>query len=486
MLLALSAPSIGGRSRSLKASRLLMRARWWLVLVVGCAIAFTLLVNATSFLRFAYRNPSLHVAVETAGALISLLAAQLMYGRFRRSLDRGDLLLTAALVLFAGANLLFSAIPAMANLGPGMFDTWGSAVAEASAAALLAAGAFAAPRTVRRPTAATRRVVGLCGLALLVIAIATAVAGDWLPRTLAPHVPSGGSSLPHVAGEPVMLALQLLVMGCFAAAAFGFARGAERTHDALTLWFSIGAALAAFAGLNYVLFPSLYSDFFYASDVLRLGFFVALLIGGVQEIRVAQRQLEQAAVLQERQRLARDIHDGMAQDLAFIVQQAGELAGRNGAPQAVGEIGTAARRALDESRGVIAALVRPTDEPLADALVRVAEEAAGRQGATVEASAVPGLELPAQAREAVLRIVGEAVTNAARHGRAQRIRVELSEHPELHVRIVDDGVGFDTAPHQRDGRHGIVGMRQRAEQIGAQLRVQSRPGAGTEIVVILP
>jgi signal transduction histidine kinase len=78
------------------------------------------------------------------------------------------------------------------------------------------------------------------------------------------------------------------------------------------------------------------------------------------------------------------------------------------------------------------------------------------------------------------------VRNAARHGHAQRIRVELSEHPELHVRIVDDGVGFDAALHPRGGRHGIVGMRQRAEQVGAQLRVQSRPGNGTEIVMILP
>jgi len=117
VLLALSAPLIGGRSRNLKAERLLMRARWWLLLVVGCAIAFTLLGSATSSLRFAHRNPSLHVAIETAGALISLLAAQLMYGRFRRGLDRGDLLLTAALVLFAGANLLFSAIPASVESG---------------------------------------------------------------------------------------------------------------------------------------------------------------------------------------------------------------------------------------------------------------------------------------------------------------------------------------------------------------------------------
>jgi hypothetical protein len=233
-----------------------------------------------------------------------------MYGRFRRSLGRGDLLLTAALVLFFGANLLFSAISAMASLGPGAFDTWGSAAGGALATALLAAGAFAAPRPVRCPTAATRRVVGLCGLALLVIAIALAVAGDWLPRAIEPGLSPEGSSRPRIVGEPTVLALQLLVMGFFAAAAIGFARRAERTHDSLTLWFAIGATLVTFAGLNYFLFPSLYSEFFYTGDVLRLGFFVALLVGGVQEIHVAQRQLEQAAVLHERQRLAREIHDG--------------------------------------------------------------------------------------------------------------------------------------------------------------------------------
>lgn len=325
----------------------------------------------------------------------------------------------------------------------------------------------------------------MCALALLITAITLTVAGDWLPGAIEPGQSPQRSSQPHIVGAPAMLALQLLVMGFFAAAAIGFARGSERTHDPLTLWFAIGATLATFAGLNYVLFPSLYSEYFYTGDVLRLGFFVALLVGGAQEIHVAQRQLQRAAVLAERQRLAREIHDGVAQDLAFIVQQADVLAGRDGAPQALGDIVTAGRRALDESRDVIAALVRPTDEPLAEALVRVAEEAAGRLGATADVSAAAGLELPAPAREAVVRIVGEAVTNAARHGQAQRIRVELSERPELHVRIVDDGVGFDASLQRCGGRHGILGMRERAERVGAQLRVQSRPGEGTEIVVVL-
>lgn len=464
-----------------------MRPRWWLAGVIASATAFTLLVSVTSVVSFAYRSPSLHVAVETAAALISLVAAQLVYGRFRRSLDRRDLLLLSALVVFAGSNLLFSAIPAIANVTRGPFATWAPAISSVMAAMLLAAAAFTAPRPIRRPGVATRQALGLCALALLIVGTATAIAGDALPLALDPSLSPEADTRPRIIGDPFVLALQLVGMGLFAAAAIGFARSAERRPDPLTLWFAIGAALAAFARLNYFLFPSRYSEFFYTGDVLRLGFFAALLIGGAYEIRVAQRELQRGAVQRERRRLAREIHDGMAQDLAFIVQQSEAMAGRNGAPAALADIATAARRALDESRGAIAALVRPTDEPLDEALERVADEAAGRWGAAIEARVVKGVELAAPVREALLRIVGEAVTNAARHGNAEHIRVQLAERPDLQVCIADDGVGFDPALlDSQSGRHGILGMRERAEQVGGQLRVRSQPGEGTEIVVMLP
>ena len=464
-----------------------MRPRWVLAGVAVGAVAFTLLVSVTSIISFAYRSPSLHVAVETGAALISLLAAQLMYGRFRRSLDRRDLLLTAALALFAGSNLLFSAVPAIAHFDSESFATWAPAVSTVLAAALFATGAFSAVRPVRRPGLETRRAAALCGLALVGIAVGTAVAGDALPHAIDPGLSPEAGTRPRIIGDPVVLALQLVVMGLFAAAAVGFARTAERTADPLTLWFAIGATLAAFARLNYFLFPSRYSEFFYTGDVLRLGFFAALLLGGAYEIRIAQRALQQEAALLERRRLAREIHDGMAQDLAFIVQQAEAMSARSGAAAALADIATAARRALDESRGVIATLVRPADEPLEEALARVAGEAAGRLGSTVQSRGSTGVELAAPAREAVLRIVGEAVTNAARHGKARHIDVVLSDRPDLQVCIADDGIGFDPAAvDELSGRHGIIAMRERAEEIGGELWVQSRPGEGTEIVVVLP
>ena len=462
-----------------------MRPRWWLAGVVVGAVAFTLIVSVTSIVSFAYRSPSLHVAVETAAALIATLAAQLIYGRFRRSLDRRDLLLASALVLFAGSNLLFSMVPAIAGAGDDPFSTWAPAFSSIASAGFLAAAAFTPPRAVRRPVEAMRRALVLCGVVLGVIALATLLAGDALPLAIDPGLSPEAGTRPRIIGDPVVLGLQIVIMALFAAAAAGFARSAELARDPLMLWFAIGATLGAFARVNYFLFPSRYSEFFYTGDVLRLGFFISLFIGGAYEIRVAQRELERAAVLHERRRLAREIHDGMAQDLAFIVQQADALSARNGT---MADIATAARRALDESRSAIAALVRPTDEPLEQALERIAGEAAGRWGETeVESRAPAGVELAAPAREALLRIVGEAVTNAARHGRARRVRVELSEGPELQVRIADDGVGFDPATLEVDaGRHGIVGMRERAEQIGGHLRVQSKPGEGTEITVVLP
>ena len=104
-----------------------MSVRASIVLTAGAAALFTVLVSVSSAVSFAYRNPPLHVAVETAAALISLVAAQLVWGRFRQSFQLRDLLLVASLGMFAAANLLFSAVPAIVDDHPGSFATWAPA-----------------------------------------------------------------------------------------------------------------------------------------------------------------------------------------------------------------------------------------------------------------------------------------------------------------------------------------------------------------------
>jgi signal transduction histidine kinase len=96
--------------------------------------------------------------------------------------------------------------------------------------------------------------------------------------------------------------------------------------------------------------------------------------------------------------------------------------------------------------------------------------------------------MPAARREALIRIVREAVSNAGRHGRAGRVDVELGANggTACRLRIVDDGTGFDPGLVEPGRGFGLVSMRERAEALGGRFRLVSSPGAGTEIEVVLP
>ena len=457
------------------------------ILTAVLSACFTLAVSVASVVSFAYRSSALHVAVETAAALISLLAAQLIFSRFRRTLELRDLALATSLFVFAVANFAFSAIPAIAEQAGTPFATWAPVGSRLFGAALMAFAAFAPAHPLRHPSRDARRWLASSLVILALIGVTAGVGSGSLPEAIPPGLSPESSARPRIVGNPVVLAVQLVVMSFFAAAAVGFARRAQRYRDPLILWVAIGATLAAFARLNYFLFPSLYSEWFYTGDVLRLGFFLALLLGGLAEIRVTQKAVAAAAVMDERRRLARDLHDGMAQDMAFIVQHGRRMAERDGAPSGLRLLVQAAQSALDDSRHAFAALMLPVDEPLAEALERTATEAAGREDAQVEVDASLPVEVPGETREALLRVVREAVTNAARHGNARHIRIALSESGPLTLCVRDDGCGFDPdAAAQRPGHLGLTSMRQRVEGVGGQFRVRSVPGEGSEVEVILP
>jgi signal transduction histidine kinase len=268
----------------------------------------------------------------------------------------------------------------------------------------------------------------------------------------------------------------------YAVAAIGFTRRAEAAADDFMLFLAVGAILGAIARWNYLLYPSLYSPWVYTGDAFRLASYALLWFGAAREIGSYWRSRAEKAVLEERRRLARDLHDGVAQELGFIATRAQELAAsRDGEAQ---RIAAAAERGLDEARRAIAALTRAVDEPLDVALAQAAEEVAGRAGARVRLSLDPAADVPATTREALLRIVREAVTNATRHGGAGSISVELTNGDGLSLRIADDGVGFD--PKRPSVGFGLISMRDRARALGGELRVVSSPGHGTEVEVVLP
>jgi signal transduction histidine kinase len=438
-------------------------------------------------IHLAYRSVPAHAALEMAVALAAALAAFLMAGRYRRSNTLSDLLLTSALALYAGTNLLFAAIPAMVSARDSGFAIWAPAVGRMAATALFAAAAWAPQRRLRRPGAASSRAIFGVAAGLAAIGVTAALGSSDLPSGINPTVSPEEQAHPGLVGNGVVVFLQLASTVLFAAAAVGYLRRAERLRDELMVWIAIGAALAAFARVNFALFPSVYSDWVYTGDFLRLGFYSLLVVGILREIAAYQRSLATAAMSEERRRVAREMHDGLAQELAFVAAQARQLADEPAASPRVGELASAAERALDESRGAIAALRLSPDESLDVALAKAATSVANRVRVRPVFDLQPGVEAPWQTREMLVRIAHEAIRNAARHGGATTVTVRLVESGGLRLSIADDGAGFDVeSASDEDGGLGIVGMRERAESVGGRLELRSSPGAGTTVEVVLP
>ena len=190
-----------------------------------------------------------------------------------------------------------------------------------------------------------------------------------------------------------------------------------------------------------------------------------------------------AALLEERRRLARELHDGVAQELAYIRSQSRRMAGGE-------KLVEAADRALDESRAAISALVRANDEPLARSVEAAAISIGERHGIDVICDLSPDVEADAPTRDALLRILREAISNAARHGGATSVRVQLRPGPRLSV--TDDGRGFDPSGTFRPdalgldehaGAHRGAGRALRAA-VPARVRDLRRGGAAVTRVVL--
>ena len=412
----------------------------------------------------AYRSATLHVAIETAATLIALLAALLLVGRFLRAPALPELLLAGSLLLLGLTNLLYSVVPWIADAEPSAFDTWAPIAGRLLGAAGLALGALLPATSIRRPARAALQALGIVLATLVAIGAAAAI--------LAPHL-----------GEPSVRASQMLSLVLYAIAAVGFARRAKETGDELMSWFAAAATVAAFSRLNYFLFPSLYSEWVYAGDFLRLAFYGLILVGALREIAAYQHVLTEVAVHRERRRIARELHDGLAQELAYIRSQARRLPAGDDAPAT--HIATAAERALDESRHAIATLARSVDAPLDSSVAQAAEEIALRAGVRLRLELEPGLHAPDTVHDALIRIVREAVSNAIRHGAAHTVTVRLSGAHGLELTIEDDGTGLPNGTPGGRG-FGLVSMCERAQALGGSVEIAPHPQGGVRVVVSLP
>jgi len=451
-------------------------------LAFGCALGSagaTTAVVLVARLDFSYHAPALHVALETTAAITASAAAFLLLGRFWRTGFLDELMLSAGLSLLALSNLAFAALPAVFDLRSNGASVWGTLFTGTLAALLICLGALI-PR--RRLGGGPRWPLVVYGssLALAVVGIVLIVAfQDLLPRGVTSSRPPGASR-PDLVAHPPVLTLQLVLALLYLLAAVGFARRHRFTNDELSGWLEVACIFSAAARVNYAFHPSLYSSWVYTGDVFRLGFYLALLIGAAREIASYWTSAVAAASLEERRRLARDVHDGLAQEIAFIARNVRLLRERGAEPQLVERILRGVARAQDESRRVIGALAARVDEPLEQAVAQAARDAARRYGAAVDMELANGIALSPREREAVVRIASEAVTNAARHSGAETLRLYLERlDAGMRLEVVDDGEGFDNEEPRRG--FGLVTMKDRAEALGGKLRIESRRGAGTRV-----
>jgi signal transduction histidine kinase len=286
-------------------------------------------------------------------------------------------------------------------------------------------------------------------------------------------------------GHPALVVTQLFTVACFVLAAALFTAQGRRGDDQLVQWLGPALALGALARLHYALYPSLYSDWVSTGDLLRTACYLVLLVGAVREIGAYWGARARVAVIEDRRRLARELHDGVVQELGYIRSESGAL--RSVDPPRTERILGACDRALDEARQAVEAMGSSAEEePLGFTVHRAARQVADRFGLGLEVELNDTVTADQPQRHALLRIVREAVSNAARHGGAEKVKVEVQRLSSGGRRLVvcDEGTGFDVraATTRRTG-FGLTSMRERAEGLPGTFSLESSAAGGTTIMV---
>lgn len=220
-----------------------------------------------------------------------------------------------------------------------------------------------------------------------------------------------------------------------------------------------------------------------------------LLSIAVERARLYARSAQLGAV-EERNRLAREIHDTLAQGLAALalrLETADALleagAHTDQVAQAIRQALALTRANLEEARrSVLDLRAAPLEgRSLVEALAALAAEGAAGEASPIVFEAAGGSRpLPVRVEVGLYRIAQEALTNVFRHAAAQRVTVQLVTTPgEIRLTIVDDGRGFDPAEVSGD-RFGLIGLNERARLLGGRLRLESSPGTGTRLEVEVP
>jgi signal transduction histidine kinase len=214
-----------------------------------------------------------------------------------------------------------------------------------------------------------------------------------------------------------------------------------------------------------------------------------------EQMFVIREKLRHSAVLEERNRIARELHDTLEQELAGITMQLDLAAdcfqqAPRIAQQALEAARDMSRHSMVEARRSVwdlrCQLLQNGD--LVSAISQIVEPLVSRGQAKVKVK-IQGspVRLPAQVEMNLLRIGQEAVANAVKHGLAQHVNIELHyASSSVCLAVTDDGQGFAAGHTAPTGHFGLLDMRERAQSMGTELKIESEPGRGTRIAVEVP
>lgn len=467
---------------------------------------------AVTGLQIRVTSPSADLILDALTAVVSIAVAALSRVRYEERREPVALFQAAAFLVLSLANGL-----AVALVGLGLDARGGMSLAAPTQAPLyvytlahlLAGGllVIGGVGSLRRNRAHSPTLV-LGATALLTISLmgACEIAAPLLPPLVSlPPLASLPGSLP--APTSLGAAAQVVTAALFLWAS-GLSRRLYRRDGALADgYLAVGLVFAAFAQFETALYPGTYTGLVTSADILRLAFDLLLVAGIEAEARATLRSLRRAneeldalraaevehAAIAERSRVARELHDGVAQNLWLAKLKVRRLAALPAmdaeATTLTDELAGAIDAGLAEAHEAVAAL-RLSDGragTLADLLRRLCDDFADRYGVRVEYMAQADLpQLSPRAQAECLRVAHEALANVQRHADATLVRVSASAGSgRLIVTVSDNGRGFDPGAGT-DRAFGLSSMRERAGLLGGELLVESQPQAGTRVRLHVP
>jgi len=419
-----------------------------------------------------YALPHLKLVLETVGALAGGLVALLAGVRFTTERRRFDLLLCLGFFVASASTAAFSLAPAIAEHDLTRAEAWTGVVSRLFAWTLIAAAPFA-----RGVASSSRRTLGNW-LVFLIVALASLwILIHSIESSLPALVPAGNDS------PPFLLTIAYSTNAFLNLAAIvGFGLRFRDRLDDLDRWLAFGASLMLFSSLHLVFTPLLGNVAVSPGDFLRVLGYGAFCVGVWRAIKAAEFG---RAVADERSRLAREIHDGLAQYLFAVSMHATMLERGGSAAELVPKIKHAAAAAQQEARFAILALSSAGGSaPFDAALQRYIDLLTADGALEVELEIDPRMRLDPDEQIELFRIVQEGLANVRRHAHARRADVRIEQRDGRRVvTIVDDGDGFDRA--EADGGQGLRNIRSRIGTIGGVLALQTSPGRGTALEVTL-